>query len=180
MAKVIVSKFCHWMAFPSVLWQNPGRLQKITSMGFVMEWLLPYNKDGFSQLYIAFLSEMKHQMHCKRLWCALALCPSKFLVGILSGPSQHILAFCPNYGIHFYHHPPTLFRAKSQLSLPNFLPFPLGLHQFPPTFPYTPPLQPLPGRGIQWGSCHGCNLWEGPSHTVVKWLLMVTAHHDPS
>ena len=58
MAKVRVSGICHWMAFASVLWQNPGRLQKVTSMGFVMEWLLPYNKDGFSQLYIVFLSEI--------------------------------------------------------------------------------------------------------------------------
>ena len=55
MAKVRVSGICHWMAFASVLWQNPGRLQKVTSMGFVMEWLLPYNKHNrFSQLYIAF------------------------------------------------------------------------------------------------------------------------------
>merc|ERR1712012_460051 len=71
MAKVRVSKICHWMAFASVLWQNPGRLQKVTSMGFVMEWLLPYNKHNrFSQLYIAFfniISEMKHQINCKRL-----------------------------------------------------------------------------------------------------------------
>ena len=71
MAKVRVSGICHWMAFASVLWQNPGRLQKVTSMGFVMEWLLPYNKHNrFSQLYIAFfniISEMKHQINCKRL-----------------------------------------------------------------------------------------------------------------
>ena len=29
------------------------------------------------------------------LW--LAFCPSQFLVGILSGPSQHVLAFCQNH-----------------------------------------------------------------------------------
>jgi len=53
MAKVRVSEICHWMAFASVLWQNPGRLQKVTSMGFAMEWLLPYNKHNrFSQLKI--------------------------------------------------------------------------------------------------------------------------------
>ena len=71
MAKVIVSGFCHWMAFPSVLWQKLRRLQKITSMGFVMERLLPYNKDGFSQLYIVFLSEMKHHI-CIAKDCAFS------------------------------------------------------------------------------------------------------------
>ena len=29
------------------------------------------------------------------LW--LAFCPSQFLVGILSGPSQHVLAYCQNH-----------------------------------------------------------------------------------
>ena len=75
--------------------------------------------------------------HFVRTFFLIGILSGPIFVGILSGPSQHILAFYPNYGIHFYHHPPTLFRAKSQLSLPNFLPFPLGLHQFPPTFPYT-------------------------------------------
>ena len=31
-----------------------------------------------------------------RLLLWLAFCPSQFLVGILSGPSQHVLAFCQN------------------------------------------------------------------------------------
>ena len=32
-----------------------------------------------------------------RLLLWLAFCPSQFLVGILSGPSQHVLAFCQNH-----------------------------------------------------------------------------------
>ena len=39
------------------------------------------------------------------LW--LAFCPSQFLDGIMSGPSQHVLTFCPNHGIQFHHfYPP--------------------------------------------------------------------------
>ena len=73
MAKVRVSGICHWMAFASVLWQNPGRLQKVTSMGFVMEWLLPYNKhNGFSQLYI----EMKHQKKLQKIVRFLKIYPA--------------------------------------------------------------------------------------------------------
>ena len=32
-----------------------------------------------------------------RLLLWLAFCPSQFLVGILSGPYQHVLAFCQNH-----------------------------------------------------------------------------------
>ena len=81
--KVKMSGFCRWLAFPSVFWQNPGRLHKVTSMGFVMEWLLPYNKHNwFSQLYIAFLSEMKHQISCKRFVDFLKMYPSRPLIVI--------------------------------------------------------------------------------------------------
>ena len=34
---------------------------------------------------------------CPDFFLWLAFCPSQFLIGILSGTSQHVLALCPNH-----------------------------------------------------------------------------------